>query len=536
MAAALAADELGLSTLIVEKTEYVGGSMSLSGGAFWIPDNPVLRAEGAGDSIDRAEQYLRTIVADSAGEERWSSYLQHGPATVELLQRATPLQFMWSRGYSDYHAEQPGGSAVGRTCESKPFDLSVLGTHRDRLRPTGLSAPLPMPLTGVDYRLLNLLTSIPARAFPRAVRRVAQGVGGKVAGREYTAGGQALAGGLYAGVLDKHIPVWRNTQLVRVTSDDERVNGVVLARGDGEEVTVTARRGVVLAAGGFDHNMAKRHEYQSAALGEWTMGAPGNTGDAIDVARQVGAATDLLDQAWWFPAVAPLPDKKPKVMLAERSLPGSFIVDSAGRRFIDESADYMTFGQRVLARERAGDPVGQMWIVFDQEYRNSYVFAGELFPRMAIPDSWFSAGIAHSAETLPELATKTGLPKLADTTERFNTLAAAGTDDDFRRGTTPYGRYYGDPTQSPNPTLRPLRKAPFYAVKMVLSDLGTCGGIATDEFGQALSTDGSVIDGLYAAGNTAANAFGDRYPGAGATIGQGLVFGYIAAQHASGNI
>src|SRR5699024_9981899 len=373
MAAALAADELGLSTLIIEKTEYVGGSMALSGGAFWIPDNPVLRAAGAGDSLARAEQYLRTIVGDSAGEQRWLNYLHHGPDTVGLLQRTTPLEFMWSRGYSDYHAEQPGGSAIGRTCESKPFDLSVLGTHRDKLRPTGLSAPLPMPLTGVDYRLLNLLTSIPLRAFPRAVRRVAQGVGGKVAGREYTAGGQALAGGLDAGVLRSGIPVWRNTHLRRVTTAEGRVNGVVVTGDDGSEVTATARRGVVLAAGGFDHNMPKRHEYQSPRLGEWTMGSPGNTGEAIDVAGQVGAATDLLDQAWWFPAVAPLPNGKPKVMLAERSLPGSFIVDSAGRRFIDESVDYMTFGQQVLAREEAGDPVGDMWIVVDQEYRASYV-------------------------------------------------------------------------------------------------------------------------------------------------------------------
>jgi len=324
---------------------------------------------------------------------------------------------------------------------------------------------------------------------------------------------------------------------VRLVTDGDRVTGAVLEQ-NGREVTVTARRGVVLAAGGFDHDMAMRRKFQSERLLDHeSLGAESNTGDAIKAAQEVGAGLDLMDQAWWFPAVAPTrPGKPPMVMLAERSLPGSFIVDQTGRRFTNESSDYMSFGQLVLAREHAGDPVESMWIVFDQKYRNSYVFAAGVFPRQPLPESWYEAGIAHRASTAEELAASMGVPvdTFSETFGAFNEDAAAGTDSEFGRGGSAYDRYYGDPTVRPNPNMRPLTHGPFYAVKMTLSDLGTCGGVRADERARVLREDGSVIGGLYAVGNTAANAFGHRYPGAGATIGQGLVFGYIAARDAAG--
>jgi 3-oxosteroid 1-dehydrogenase len=292
----------------------------------------------------------------------------------------------------------------------------------------------------------------------------------------------------------------------------------------------------VLAAGGFDHRMDMRWKFQSESLGaNLSLGADTNTGDAIRIAQEMGAGIDLMDQSWWFPAVAPLPDKAPAVMLAERSLPGSLIVDQNGNRFANESCDYMSFGQRVLELERSGNPVESMWIVFDQKYRNSYVFAADLFPRMAIPQSWYDGGIACRAEGFADLANQIGLPpaKLSETIRRFNEAASGGIDSDFHRGESAYDRYYGDPTITPNPNLRPLRRGPFYAVKMVLSDLGTCGGLRTDGRARVLREDGSAIGGLYAIGNTAANAFGATYPGAGATIAQGLVYGYIAAKDAA---
>jgi len=331
------------------------------------------------------------------------------------------------------------------------------------------------------------------------------------------------------------IGIWTDTPLVRLITDGGRVTGAVVDH-DGREVAVTARRGVVLAAGGFDHSMDMRWKFQSESLGEHaSLGAETNTGDAIRIAQDTGAGIDLMDQAWWFPAVAPLPGAAPLVMLAERSLPGSLIVDQTGNRFTNEAADYMSFGQHVLGRERSGNPVESMWIVFDQQYRNSYVFAAELYPRMRLPQSWYDAGIAHRSDNLAELARMIGVPaaRFQATVTRFNEMSRAGEDSDYHRGRSAYDRYYGDPTITPNPNLRALDRGPFYAVKMVLSDLGTCGGVRADERARVLREDGGVIDGLYAIGNTAANAFGTTYPGAGAMIAQGLVYGYIAALDAA---
>jgi succinate dehydrogenase/fumarate reductase flavoprotein subunit len=535
MAAALAARECGLTVLIVEKSSYVGGSTARSGGALWLPASPILGENGACDTAQSAETYLRSVVAGTAPVERSTGYLRNVTATVEMLRRTTPMRFMWAKDYSDYHPEAPGGTAAGRTCECRPLNSSILGDYRTRLRPSVLEVKVPMPTTGADYRWMNLMARVPWKGIPTVVKRLSQGVGGLLLGRRYVAGGQALAAGLFAGIVRADIPVWTDTELQRLTTDGGRVTSAVVSH-DGREVTVTVRRGVVLAAGGFDHAMGMRWKFQSESLSEhMSLGAETNTGDAIRTGQDIGAAIGLMDQAWWFPAVAPLPGAAPLVMLAERSLPGSLIIDQNGTRFVNEATDYMSFGQCVLERERSGEQVGSMWIVFDQQYRNSYVFAAELFPRMPIPAAWYRAGIAHRSDDLSELAGKIGVPEtqFAATVRRFNELSRVGYDADFHRGSSAYDRYYGDPTVSPNPNLRALNKGPFYAVKMVLSDLGTCGGLRVDDRARVLREDGNVIEGLYAIGNTAANAFGATYPGAGATIAQGLVYGYIAARDAA---
>lgn len=537
MAAALAANELGLSTLIIEKTSYVGGSTARSGGAFWIPGSSILSKFGKRtDPLPAASDYIRSVVGDTAPADRGQAFLENGAATVEMLSRTTPMKFFWAKGYSDYHPENPGGRAEGRTCECRPFDASVLGDERARLRPGVMEAPVPMPVTGAEYKWMNLMAKKPVKAVPRILRRVVQGIGGMVIGREYLAGGQALAAGMFAGVLHAEIPVWTETSLVKLLQDsDGRVTGAVASQA-GREFTITVRSGVVLAAGGFDHNVEWRRKYQSENLVDHaSFGSEGDTGDAIAISQDLGAGLESMDQAWWFPAFAALPGDKPSVMLAERSLPGSLIVDQSGRRFINESVDYMSFGQEVLRREQAGTPVGEMWIIFDQEYRNSYVLAGGLFPRQPLPKAWYEAGIAQSADSAAALAKLIDVPAeaLEETFRTFNQSAASGLDVDFHRGESAYDRYYGDPTVAPNPNLRALRDGPFFAVKMVLSDLGTCGGVTADRSARVVREDGTVIDGLYAIGNTAANAFGHTYPGAGATIGQGLVYGYIAAHHAA---
>jgi 3-oxosteroid 1-dehydrogenase len=535
LAAALAAREAGLRVLIIEKSSYVGGSTARSGGALWLPASQVMRDDGATDSARRAQAYLDAVVDGTAPRERSAAFLQHVAPAVEMLRRTTPIKLFWARDYSDYHPELPGGSAAGRTCECRPLNTSILGEYLPRLRPGVMEATIPMPTTGADYRWLNLVSRVPRKGLPIMAKRLGQGAGGLVLGRRYAAGGQALAAGLFAGVLRAGIPIWTDTSLVRIAGDGRRVTGAVVNHG-GNEFTITAQRGVVLAAGGFDHHMDMRWKFQSESLGaNQSLGAETNTGDAIRLAQDLGAAIDLMDQSWWFPAVAPLPGKAPAVMLAERSLPGSLIVDQNGNRFANESCDYMSFGQRVLDLERSGSRVESMWIVFDQKYRNSYVFAAELFPRMAIPRAWYDAGIAYRADGFDHLAEKMSVPPdtFVATMQRFNAAAGTGVDSDFHRGESAYDRYYGDPTITPNPNLRPLVKGPFYAVEMVLSDLGTCGGLRADERARVLREDGSAIGGLYAIGNTAANAFGTTYPGAGATIAQGLVYGYIAAKDAA---
>lgn len=531
MAAALAAHERGLSSLVIEKTALVGGSTARSGGAFWIPGNETLEAAGSPDVPEAASEYLAAVVGPDASAQRWRAFLDHGRDAVQMLGRTTPMEFFWARGYSDYHPENPGGSALGRTCECRPFDASSLGRERARLRPGVLEAPVPMPVTGADYKWMNLMTRTPARSWPRILGRAAQGIGGAVLGRKYVAGGQALAAGMFAGLLRAGIPVWTRTALVELRTQDERVVGAVVEQ-DGRRVTVTARHGVVLAAGGFDHDTAMRHKHQSSALiPRVSLGAEGNTGDAIAAGRALGAGTAFMEEAWWFPAVAPAGEEGPAVLLAERSLPGSLMVDGSGRRFINEAEDYMSFGQEVLRREASGAPVGDMWLIFDQRYRNSYVLGGTVFPTMPLPRSWYEHGVAVRADGPHELASGMGVPseELAATIARFNRLAASGNDYDFHRGASAYDRYYGDPTVTPNANLRPLAGR-LYAVRVVLSDLGTCGGLTVDERARVVREDGEVVEGLYAIGNTAANAFGHRYPGAGATIGQGLVFAHVAAQ------
>ncbi|KMO82778.1 3-ketosteroid-delta-1-dehydrogenase [Mycolicibacterium chlorophenolicum] len=535
LAAALAACEQGLSTLVIEKSAVVGGSTARSGGALWLPASPVIAEGGGNDPSARADTYLRAVVGDSAPESRSAAYLEQLPATIDMLRRTTPMKLFWAKEYSDYHPEAPGGSAAGRTCECRPLDTTMLGQYRSALRPGIMEVSIPMPTTGADYRWLNLVSRVPRKGIPTIAKRLAQGIGGLLLGRRYAAGGQALAAGLFAGAISAGIPIWLHTSLTSLTTDGDRITGAVIEH-QGNTYTVAARRGVVLAAGGFDHDMDMRHKFQSESLGaHFSLGADTNTGDAIRIGQEAGADIALMDQSWWFPAVAPLPGAAPAVLLAERSLPGSFIVDQHGQRFANESSDYMSFGQRVLALESAGTPVESMWLVFDQQYRNSYVFAAELFPRMPLPQRWYDAGIAVRSDDFGELAAKMGVPvdDLCATATRFNENASAGQDPDFERGRSAYDRYYGDPTVTPNPNLRPLVKGPFYAVKMVLSDLGTCGGLRADDHARVLREDGTVIDGLYAIGNTAANAFGDTYPGAGATIAQGLVYGYIAALDAS---
>ncbi len=524
--AALTAKAAGLSVLVVEKTAHFGGSTALSGGGFWIPNNALLKSAGSVDSRERAREYLRNVTAGEVPEDRWSTFIEHGPAAVDVLRRTTPLSFQFMTEYADYFPELPGGSATGRAVEPKPFDARRLGADRERLRPPAMAAPFPMPVSGTTYRWLNLVARKPKGA-ATAARLLGLGVGGLAIRREYIAGGGALAAGLFAGVRAAGIPVWFEAPLTDLVVDAGRVAGVVVER-DGRPVTVRAERGVILAAGGFDRNAEWRHRYQSEQLDtSWAFGNPANTGEVIGLAQSVGADLAFMDEAWWFPAV-PVPGPMPGTLLAERSLPNQIIVNQQGRRFMNEALNYMSAGHELIAQDL---PV---WMVLDQTFRNRYLFGAGLFPRQPFPQAWYDAGVVRRADSIEALAHALGMPDLPATVERYNLLAGSGRDDDFHRGDSAYDRYYGDPTITPNPCLGPISKPPFYAVKVVPGDLGTCGGVRADGFARALRADGSVIEGLYATGNCAGNAFGRVYPGPGATIGQGLTYGYLAARHAAG--
>lgn len=258
----------------------------------------------------------------------------------------------------------------------------------------------------------------------------------------------------------------------------------------------------------------------------------GNTGDGIEAGQRLGAALDLMDEAWWGPSL-PLTGRA-YFCLAERNLPGSLIVDGSGRRFVNEATPYVEAVHAMLGRDGSG-PHLPAWLVTDQSYRDRYLFAGRA-PRTPLPRRWFDAGVAHRADSLPALAERISVPasELRATVERFNEFAATGTDEDFGRGSSAYDRYYGDPRQRPNPCLGALRKPPFYAFSLVPGDLGTKGGLRTDEHGRVLRADGSAIAGLYAAGNASASVMGRGYAGAGATLGPAMTFGYLAALDMAG--
>ena len=527
MTAALTAAHRGATVVVLEKTGAFGGSTARSGGGIWAPGNAVLRRAGVADTPEEASAYLASVTGDDAPAELRRALLEHGPAMLDLILAVTPLRFAWVPGYADYYPEAPGGRASGRSIEPVPFDGRLLGPELTRLNKPYLPVPDGVAVTQADYRWLAL--------GPRHSRAVLAGarIAGRLArrrllGQRMLSLGQALAAGLRAGLVASRVPVWLDTPMTGLVITDGRVTGVRVVRG-GKPAVIRARRGVLIATGGFERNEQMRRRYQQAPIGaDWTTGAAGNTGDGITAGQELGAATGLMDDAWWGPSIA-LPGG-PYFCLAERSLPGCVLVNGAGQRFVNESAPYVDAVHAMYAGNTAENPHIPAWLVFDQRYRDRYVFAG-LPPGRPLPRRWYAAGAVFRAPDLPGLADAIGVDPgaLAKTVTRFNEFARAGVDEEFRRGDSAYDRYYGDPRCRPNPNLAPLARAPFYAARIVPGDLGTKGGLRTDERARVLREDGSVIAGLYAAGNASAAVMGHSYAGAGATIGPAMTFGYIAA-------
>ncbi|MDT7665314.1 MAG: 3-oxosteroid 1-dehydrogenase, partial [Pseudonocardiales bacterium] len=338
LTAALTAAHRGLSVVVVEKAARFGGSTARSGGGVWVPNNSVLRRARVPDSPALAASYLAHLLGDSVTAARRQALMEHGPAMLDLVRALTPLDFAWVPGYADYYPELPGGLPRGRTIEPKPMDGRVLGAELARLNPPYIRSPGGITVTAADYRWLCLIAR-----HPRGVLRVGRVAGRRVLGalrRQHTlVMGQALIAGLRAGLLALEVPVWLDTPLVELCRDGDRVTGVRVRQGRAEE-ELRARRGVVLACGGFEHNAAMRSRYQAAPIGtEWTTGAAENTGDGIEAGQRAGAAVDLMDDAWWGPSI-PLTGG-PYFCLNERTLPGCIMVNGAGERFVNEAAPYV---------------------------------------------------------------------------------------------------------------------------------------------------------------------------------------------------
>ena len=527
MTAALTAASRGLSVVVIEKTDYFGGSTARSGGGVWVPGNEVLNRAGVRDTPEQASAYLAAVAGDCVPAQRQRALLEHGPAMLALVRASSPVDFAWVPNYADYYPGATGGLASGRSIEPVLFDGRLLGDELARLNPPYLPAPDGVSITQADYRWLSLGTRHP-RAIWTTAKVAGRTVRTKLLRQRTLSLGQALAAGLRAGLTASDVGVWLGTPLTGLLIEAGRVTGVQVTRA-GEPVTIRARRGVLLATGGFERNADMRRQYQREPIGvDWTTGSIGNTGDGILAGQAAGAALDLMDDAWWGPSI-PLTGG-PYFCLAERSLPGCIMVNAAGQRFVNEAAPYVDAVHAMYDLHTQDKPHIPAWLITDQRYRNSYVFAG-LPPRKPLPRRWYAAGTVYRADALADLAAQIGMPAdgLTQTVRRFNTFALAGKDEDFARGDSAYDRYYGDPRCRPNPNLAPLATPPFYAIKVVPGDLGTKGGLRTDERARVLREDGTPIAGLYAAGNSSAAVMGHSYAGAGATIGPAMTFGYIAA-------
>jgi 3-oxosteroid 1-dehydrogenase len=528
MTAALAAARRGLDTVLIEKSAYFGGSTARSGGGVWIPGNYALKAAGEADDLAESKRYLDAIVGDVVPKVRRDTYIDRGPEVMDFLRENTPVRFRWVPEYADYLPEAPGGRPRGRTVEPEPLDARFLGGELERLHPPYGKAPANLIVTQADYRKLSL--GMRTLRGPLTILRVTlMRVWSLVLGKKMYAMGNAVAIGLRKGLMDAGVPVVYETELTGLAIENGRVVGVKIQRQGADEV-VQARRGVVLGSGGFEKNLEMREKYQPQPTSvDWTTGAPSNEGGGILAGITAGAQVDLMDDAWWGPTI-PLPNG-PWFCLAERNLPGSIIVNGAGKRYMNEALPYVEATHEIYKGEATGVTHVPSWMIIDQRYRNRYLFAG-LGPRQPFPGRWLKDGVIRKAATIEALAEAIDVPAdaLKTTIDRFNGFARTGVDEDFHRGESAYDKYYSDPTVKPNPSLHRIDHAPFYAVKIVPGDLGTKGGLVTDERARVLRPDGSVIEGLYAAGNCSSAVMGHTYAGPGATIGPAMTFGYLAAE------
>jgi len=532
MVAALAAADAGASALVLEKQERIGGSTAMSGGIVWVPNNPVMRAAGVPDSYEDGMAHFEAVVGDvgpASSFERRHAFLTAGPEMVSFLQERG-VRFVHCPGYSDYYSSVKGGHEKGRGIEPVPFDGRALGEWLEKLQP-GLAKSLGLAVMTNEARFLSHYNRS-VGAFAVSARVVLRTYAARLRRQALLTNGASLIAQMLKIAIGRGIPVWTEAPLEDLIVEDGRVVGVRTIRA-GTPVLIRARLGVVLAAGGFAHNPEMREEYggDQPNRARWSIANPGDTGEVIRTAMTLGAKTDFMDEAWWLPS--PRTGRFGQSTLDQaRQRPRTIYVDAAGQRFVNESNSYMEVGKAMYSRDKTSRAV-PCWLIFDDRYRKRYAHQRSRPGRF--PRKLLESGMLKQAWTLDDLARMCGIDPvgLTDTIERFNRNAEQGRDPDYGRGESAYNRALGDPNHKVHPCLGPIDEPPYYAVQVVPGDIGTCGGLVTDQHARVVDQNDQPIGGLYATGNGTATVMGRHYLGPGASIANTMVFGYVAARHAT---
>ncbi len=528
LTAAVTAKLSGLEPLLIEKQNEIGGSSALSGGVLWLPNNPLMRREGVEDSRDAALTYLASFVNDDdpgSTPERRMAYVD-GVSPLVALYESQGIPLVRCEGYSDYFDTRPGGSARGRSVESPVFNGKRLGVWQQRFH--GQNFPVPASASE-SAKLTTMKVSWAGKL--KVLQVGLRMVWGKLTGKSLYTAGASLQGRLLEAALNLGCDIRNNTPFVDLEMEGGRVTGA-RAIIDGSETSIRARRGVLIAAGGFERNPAMRKQYQKEPISsEWTHGNRGNTGEAIQAMADAGAALGWMDESWWIPGFAN--DESPEgsnQVMPEFHKPHAIVVAADGKRFVNEAENYMEFGRACYARNEVVKAI-PAWAIMDMNHRQRYTF-GYAMPGK-IPPEWIEKDMVKQADTIEELAVQCGIDPdgLAETVRRWNTMCEKGVDEDFGKGSSAYNRYYGDPSKKPNPCMGPIVKGPFWAAPLQIGDVGTCGGAVTNEHAQVKRADGSVIEGLYATGNCTSPLAGPHYVGAGHSIGCSAIFGMLAVRH-----
>ena len=541
MTSALFAADQGLSVLVVEKSDKFGGTSAISGGGIWIPNNHYFAAKGGRDSVDLALRYLKAATGEHGDEKRLRAYLEHAPQMIHALEQSSHVRYAVAEKYPEYYPQLPGALQGGRTLDPQLFDTSLLGDELENLRK-------PSPSTLLMGRVAwtaRHAHKVMSRSFGWRLLIVGLMLRYKLdfkwrrKGRRdrRAALGSALVASLRRSLMDRQVPLWLNTDFEALLTENGRVSGVQVRR-DGQVVELHARHAVIFGSGGFEQNQALREQYlPQPTQRNWSATPPGNnTGAALQAGQALGAATALMDWAWWAPTIAVPGEDKPRGVFAERAFPGAIVVNGRGLRFVNEAAPYLEFVEAMYRDNQGGGKSIPAWVIFDGHFRFNYAM-GPLMPAQVMPDSrlrkeWLNS-LYFKADSLAALAGQIGVDAqgLQETVARMNAYAQSGVDLEFGRGGNVFDRYYGDSNVNPHPCLAPLSKGPYYAMRLDAGDIGTKGGLLTNEHAQVVCQDGVAIPGLYAIGNCSASVMGTSYPGAGGTLGPAMTFGYIAARH-----